>query len=284
MYIYADILLITNIYANYFLLKATAGITHTALSVKRCIAGALIGSLFSLVILLPELGTFALLAIRILSALIMVMIAFYGHGRLYNLWLVFFFVSFLFAGTEYAVSLLDNGRNMLWHNSVLYVNISILTLVISTAVSYAALCLFRYMLDRNSKYSGDYTVIIINGQKQVSLKAISDSGNNLTDSFSGKPVIVCGKSRIDSLFEANTLDEILKSASDPDFKHISNVKGWRIIPFSTIDSSGLMPSFLPTGIYIKNNESGKIKYIEAYIGVAERELEYAIFNPAVFSE
>lgn len=286
MYIYADILIITNIYANFFLLKATSRLTHYPLRNEKCIVGALIGSLFSLIILLPELNTFTLLAVRIISAVIMVILSFNGQSKreLYRTGLIFFFVSFLFAGTEYAFSLLDNGKHMVWHNSVLYINISLLTLVISTAAAYAALCLFRRFLDGNGDFDGDYSVIIMNGRKQISVKAICDTGNNLTDQFSGKPVIVCGKSSVSPLFEEKTLACAMSCTSPESASETVNLKGWRVIPFSTVDSSGLMPSFLPTGVYIKNNESGKIKYIEAYIGVTEREMEHAVFNPKIISD
>lgn len=280
MYIYADILIITNIYSNFFLLKATAKLTHNALRNSKCVAAAIVGSLFSLVILLPELNTFTLLLIRIISAALMVIVAFSGResSELYKIGLIFFFISFLFAGTEYAFSLLDNGGRTVFHNSMLYVNISLLTLVISTITAYTALTLFRRFMDRSNEFDGDFSVIIINGDKQVKLKAVCDSCNNLSDSFSGKPVIICGKNSVEPLFEEKELVGAMAM----------NVSGescrkWRVIPFSTIDSSGLVPSFRPTGIYIKNNETGKIQYTEAYVGVVERELDHAIINPKILT-
>ena len=171
MYIYADILIITNIYLNFFLLKATAKLTHNALRNGKCVMAAIVGSLFSLVILLPELNAFMLLLVRIISAALMVMVAFSGRGssELYRIGLIFFFISFLFAGTEYAFSLLDNGSRTVFHNSMLYVNISLLTLVVSTITAYTALTLFRRFMDRSNQFDGDFSVIIINGDKQIKL-------------------------------------------------------------------------------------------------------------------
>ncbi|MBQ8435256.1 MAG: sigma-E processing peptidase SpoIIGA [Oscillospiraceae bacterium] len=282
MYIYVDILIITNIYANYFLLKATSKLTHSPLSNKRCIISSITGSLFSLIILLPALNTLSLLILRITAAILMVFIAFKEKNTadLYKTGLIFFFVCCLFAGTEYAFSLLDMGKNLLWHNSVLYVNISLLTLAVSTITAYCILCLLRRFLDSGNTFDGNYTLIIIHGNKQATIKAACDSGNNLTDSFSGKPVIVCGKSSIAPLFEEKALQY---SVTGTDLFEMPTKKGWRVIPFSTVNSSGLMPSFLPTGIYLKNNETGKIKYIEAYIGIAEKDIEYAVFSPKLLN-
>lgn len=283
MYIYVDILIITNIYANYFMLRATAKFTHSPVSNSRCIAAAVTGSFFSLIILLPSLNTMSLLIFRLAAAILMVIIAFKKKSihELYRTALVFFFVCCLFAGTEYAFSLLDTGKNLLWHNSVLYVDISLLTLTVSTITAYCFLCILRRFLDGGNEFDGDYTLIIIHGSKQTSVKAACDSGNNLTDSFSGKPVIVCSKNSIAPLFEEKQLQYAVSSGYDEDSG--LPVKGWRVIPFSTVSSSGLMPSFLPTGVYLKNNETGKIKYVEAYIGISEKDMEYAVFSPKLLN-
>ena len=51
-YIYVDVLLILNLYVNYFLLRATGRLMHLPCRRKRCIAAAVAGSLCSLTILL----------------------------------------------------------------------------------------------------------------------------------------------------------------------------------------------------------------------------------------
>lgn len=280
MYIYIDILIITGIYINYFLLKATAKIMHCPLKNGRCIFAALIGSLFSLIILLPEISPTALILIRIAAAFITVVAAFYKTGayELYISTLAFFFVSFIFAGIEYAVSLLGSGT-FFWNNSMLYINISLPVLIISTIISYLALSLFRRFLDGSPAFDGKYTITIINGDKKIYVKAVTDTCNNLTDGFSGKPIIICGKNSLSELFDEKTLDGMLRY----DVSGNPYLKGWRLIPFSTINSNGLLPSFLPGGIYIRNDENKKIISVSAYVGVVEKEMEYAVFNPKLIA-
>lgn len=277
MYIYVDILIITNIYIDFLLIKATARLSHSAVKNSRCIAAAAAGSLFSLIILLPELNAFLLLLLRVISAAVMVAVSFGKRpfSELYKIGLMFFFVSFVFAGIEYAAASFMGESSTVWHNTVLYVNISLLTLVISTIAAYAALCLLRRILDGGKSFDGDYTIIIMQGEKHVSVKAACDTCNNLTDVFSGKPVIICSRSAISPLFEEKVLQYAMSG------ENTENIKGWRIIPYNTVNSGGLMPSFRPAGVYIKNNESGRIKYIDAYVGVVERELEHAVFNPKI---
>ena len=278
MYIYVDILIITSIYANFFLLKTTARLVHSPLKNGKCIIAAMLGSLFSLVILLPQLNSLLLLIIRILSAALMIITAFSGKTakELYRTGLMFFFVSFIFAGIEYGISVLAGGRNMIWHNSVLYVNISLLTLVVSTIISYAAISFFRYYLDGKNSMDEKYVITITRDGKTASFTAVGDTCNNLTDIFTGKPVIVCGRNNLSGLFERRELEEALSSE-----RSVKHINGWRLIPFSTIAAGGMLPVFQPAAVLIKNPESSVRRSADVYVGVVDRDMEHAVFNPKI---
>lgn len=284
MYIYVDILIILNIYVNYFLLKATAKLTHTALKNNRCIISSAIGSVFSLLIFMPRINFTVITVMRILSAVLIVFIAFNEKDlkRLTRLSLIFFLVSFLFAGIEYGFSLLSGGSSVMFYNSVFYVNISLFTLVVSTIAAYISVSVFRYFMDSRNDFDGEYSVVITANNMQKTIKAKCDTCNNLIDVFSGKPIIVCDKSDIKDMFEANFLDKILKcSITDTNSSLLHS--GWRMIPFNTINSNGLIPCFKPESVYIKDMRKKKVKSTEAYIGVVERDMDYAIFNPKIMN-
>ncbi len=275
MYIYIDILLITNIYTNYFLLKTTSKLVHSPLRNSKCIIAALVGSLFSLIILLPQLNTAMLLLLRILFAAVMIMVSFSGKRlrEIYRIGLVFFFVSFVFAGIEYGITVLFNDKNMLWHNSTLYVNISLSTLIISTLLSYVVISLFRHYLDGTNAGDYKYKIIISYKGKSVVLDAVGDTCNNLTDVFTGKPVVVCSKDSLTELFDEIEINNILEN------KIPAFIEGWKYIPFSTIHSEGILPVFKPSNTIIKCTEKNINKTADVYIGVVDRNMENAIFNP-----
>ncbi|MDE5917296.1 MAG: sigma-E processing peptidase SpoIIGA, partial [Oscillospiraceae bacterium] len=54
--IYLDVLIVLNIYVNYFLIKGTGKLTHTPVKTLRCAISSFVGSFFSLTIFLPETG------------------------------------------------------------------------------------------------------------------------------------------------------------------------------------------------------------------------------------
>lgn len=277
MYIYVDVLIITSIYANFFLLKTTARLIHLPLRNGRCIAAAIVGSVFSLVILLPSLNNLLLLMIRLFSAALMIVTAFGGKParQLFGIGAIFFLVCFIFAGMEYGLSVLAGGKNMFWHNSVLYVNISLLTLIVSTIVSYMAVSLFRRYLDGGNASDRKYTVTITKDSKTVSVQAVADTCNNLADVFTGKPVIICGRNSLSGIFPREETEALLSEKGN------RYEEGWRFIPFSTIAVGGMLPIFRPDCVTVKNNENGSRRSADVYVGLADSEMEYAVFNPKI---
>ncbi|MDR0903105.1 MAG: sigma-E processing peptidase SpoIIGA [Ruminococcus sp.] len=281
MIVYVDVLIIVSFYINYLLLRAAAVIVHKPVKRGRVIAGALIGSLSALIIFLPEMGNLTVLIVRVISAVIMVAVSYNVDGikELYKCSLLFFFVSFIFAGIEYGVAMLLGGNTAIWHNSVFYVNISLLTLVISTTIAYTILWLLRRHFDRVNSADTKYTITVEQSGEIVQIKAIGDTGNNLTDCLSGKPVIICPKASLTKITDSKAVEAMLSC----DYIHDSVIppKGWRLIPFSTINSNGLIPAFSPAKVYIKDEKS--IHLVDAYIGVSENDIEYAVFNPKLIA-
>jgi stage II sporulation protein GA (sporulation sigma-E factor processing peptidase) len=278
--VYVDVLIVVGFIINWFLLTATGKLIHKPLKKLRVAAAAFAGSLSSLIIFMPELSSTALLAVRVLTAVIMVVAAFdFANFRdIYQTALLFFFISFVFAGIEYGVSVIIGGSSVIWHNSVLYVDISLGVLVIATLISYAVLRLLRKFLDGDGA-DVSYTVTIETDGKRRDITAKIDTGNNLTDTLTGKPIIICGRSQLQGLVDDNTLISMLEcnyitETVPPPF-------GWKLIPFSTINSNGLLPAFSPVSVSIKNNEKGKSQHCDVYIGVAEADMDYAVFNPKI---
>lgn len=268
--IYVDILIILNIYVNFFLIKASAKITHTPLKGTRCILASAYGSLFSLIILAPQLNAVLSTTIKIVSALTIVWAAFGFHGKysfIINT-LTFYAVNFIFGGAVYAVYSWLKPDFIHFNNTYFYIDFSLLILVITTALLYFIVCTIRFFLDRTPDETDCYKVIIRYKDKIVSLDALADTGNSLVDFFSGSPVIICGQDR---LYDITGYDSLVLSTS-------SLPKGFRLIPCSTISDNSIIPVFRPDEIIILNVRNGFRKSVEAMIGFGTNSTD-AIFNP-----
>ncbi|MDE6092497.1 MAG: sigma-E processing peptidase SpoIIGA, partial [Ruminococcus sp.] len=193
--IYIDILIVLNIYVNYFLLRITAKLTHSPLSTGKCIISAVYGSLFSLLILAPQLNTYVNIIIKIFAAVTIVMIAFGFHGkkRIFINTVSFFTSNFILAGTIYAVYSWLKPEFVHFNNSYFYIDFSLLLLVVTTAIMYFIVYIMGIFLDRIPDGTDYYNVIIRYKDKVITLNGLADTGNSLTDFFSGSPVIVCDK-------------------------------------------------------------------------------------------
>ncbi|MBQ8297010.1 MAG: sigma-E processing peptidase SpoIIGA [Ruminococcus sp.] len=268
--IYIDVLIVLNIYVNFFLIRTSSKITHTPVKFSRCIIASSYGSIYSLLILVPYMNSLVNFAVKLAAAVTIVMIAFgiRSAARLAINSIVFLAVNFVFAGVIYAVYVWLKPDFMHFNNSYFYIDFSLVILVCTTALLYVAVCIFRYFFDRIPENSGCYKVIIRYKDKIISLSGLADTGNSLVDFFSGKPVIICGKDRISDVIDCRAYDS--ENSRIP--------KGFRLIPCSTVSDSGVIPVFKPDEVIIFDLKNGMKKSVEALIGFGSGSTE-AIFNP-----
>ena len=264
--IYIDVLIVLNLYVNFFLLRTAAGLTHSPLKNLRCIVASLYGSLYSLLILAPELPTPISVIIRFFAAITITGVAFGFNSRkrlLINTG-AFFVSNFILAGLTYAVYSLFASDKVHFNNSYFYIDFSLLILVITTVALYGTVYVCKFLFVHSPPQNGEYRVIIRHNKRIIELPGFPDTGNNLTDYYSGAPVIVCGK----------------ESFAEIDLSDNSLPRGVRLIPCSTVSSSGLMPVFRVDEVIILNRVTGTRKPVDAVIGIGNSSGK-AIFNPVL---
>ncbi len=275
MYIYVDVLIVTSVYIDYLVIKAAAALLHRRPPNRRCIIGAAAGSLFSLSVLLPPMGTAVSVLYRAVTAAVIVLIVF-GFGDVRRFLCTagtFLAVSCLFAGICLLISQTAGGM-MLCRNGGVYINVPLVLLICSTAAAYGIAVLIRRFSVGDCS-DGRYIVTVrarcVSTGETVTaeIPASADTGNHLADPVTGAPVIVC------------PADMLLKIADASDIGSLP--RGWRAIPFGTACGSGIMPIFRPESISIRT-EDGREDTVctDAYIGVSADRMEYAVFNPKIF--
>lgn len=273
--VYIDVLILINTYINYLLLSLTAKILHIKIKFKRCIITAAVSSLLSFFYFLPEYSDAIIIFLRITASFIITFAAF-GKTDLFSLVKNSFFFSgiyFIFAGLLSYVSQFEIFKSVLdVNNMTAYSTVSITFLIVTAGIFYAVISLAERFILTETSLSGGFSVIIKSGNNEVELKGIADTGNTLTDCFSGKAVIVAGRESLASItgVPSNNSESTLLSGQ--------HLKGYRVIPYSTCSQDSVLPVFTPDKVVIKDLKRKTQKSVDVLVGVSRNGKE-AVFNP-----
>lgn len=231
--IYADVLLCVNFIIDYFLLGLTVRVLKTSCSFSRQLIGAGVGAVSSLVILLPNLNYVLSIILLVLTSAVTIITTF-GINKITVLLkqiTCFYVASFLFTGAMAVLSKILKTPSLIVRNGVVYYNLSAVLLVVFAVITYLAITLVCKYLKRNSEPTCKLS--IIDGDVNLQVIALVDSGNRLQEPFSEKWVML-----LDSQYE----------------KLFSNVKSpKRIIPYATIGGEGVLYGFCPESIKLLPN-------------------------------
>lgn len=282
MVVYADVLLIVNLFVNYALLLCSSMIMKKHTQRLRILLGAAIGAFYGFVVFLPELPSLAEFALRIASTVLIVLGAF-GYKNFSSFlrsFFTFFAVSFAFGGIMLVLWVTVAPIGMIYNNGAVYFDIDLAVLAVSTVVSFAVVSLIAHFTARRAPKDSVALVKIVYKGKETKLTALIDTGNSLIETFSGFPVV---------LGEAESLGKIIPDAVR-DFlngEDVSSSSEMRLVVHKTVSGTGVLPVFRPDYIEVKS-VSHSIKTSEVYVAVTKNNLargEYEmILNPALFEE
>lgn len=283
MVIYLDVLILINLYVTYFQILAVSAFTHRKTVWYRKLSAAGIGAVASLSIFIPQEMVLTLTLLKIFLCALIAFVAFgYTGFREYAVSVLFLMlVSFVFSGLMLCVWLFAAPMKMLFINGTVYFGIDTMTIILSTCVAYGVVRIIRYILDKNGKTDGKYTVIIKNNGRECRLSALADSGNGMVDCFSGLPVIVCRRDMCADV--SPPAIDMIENNSDISDIGTQMIKGVRIMPFSTVGKGGLICMFKAESVVI-DDETNEEKYpVNALIGIVigGRQEYEAIFNPKI---
>ena len=283
MVIYLDVLILINLYVTYFQILAVSVFTHRKTVWYRKLSAAGIGAVASLSIFIPQEMVLTLTLLKIFLCALIAFVAFgYTGFRAYAVSVLFLMlVSFVFSGLMLCVWLFAAPMKMLFINGTVYFGVDTMTIILSTCAAYGVVRIIRYILDKNGKTDGKYTVIIKNNGRECRLSALADSGNGMVDCFSGLPVIVCRRDMCADV--SPPAIEMIENNSDISDIGTQMIKGVRIMPFSTVGKGGLICMFKAECVVI-DDETNEEKYpVNALIGIVigGRQEYEAIFNPKI---
>lgn len=275
MVVYADILVILNFITDYFLLRAAAFFVHRAPSLSRLLLSAAIGGAASLYIFLPSYGVAADFFFKLLLSFAMSLAAF-GFCDLKSFLRVssaLLLTTCAYGGAMTALWYTLRPQGMAVVNSVVYFDISPTVLVCATVIAYFLLKVAAFFLKRSSKTAEECKITLCAENKNVTVRAIVDTGNSVEDILGGGAVIIADKACAVAIF--GECDPTLNSA----------VKSrYRALPCNTVTGGGMLEGYRCDSALIESEKrSIRLKNpVLAISAVPIRNGYSAIVNPEIF--
>lgn len=286
--IYVDVLLAVNLFINYFLLLAAAKFLGVPKKQWRLVLGAGLGAGYSLAILLPAIPVMLNLAAKVILSASIVCVAFpiKSWKMFFKSMGCFYAMNFAFAGFMLAFWYFVGPPGLVIKNSVVYLSISPIVLILSTVASYVILRLiFRIIGKPESKSTLCMLQITLNN-KTVSCTARVDTGNSLVEPFSHEPVAVVEYEIIQSILDV-AMQEAMYSPVNAGSASFPVTSGIRMVPFHSIAGEGVLPAFRPDVCVIEYGKE-KMKANQIYVAVCRGKIgsgEFsALLNPDLLTQ
>ena len=252
MVVYADVLIALNIFVNYFLLLSVKKLMKINVKTLNIAIGALLGGIYALSIFLENVPKPLQFLMNICALSVMTLVSFrpISLKAFLKYILCLFGVNTVFAGIMLAVWLFFSPKGMLYNNSIVYFDIDIKLLAVSTLVCYAVLRVVGLFVKRASPADKTVSVSLVNSGKSITVNALIDTGNTLKDAFTGEGVVIADEAVIKLLFGCSLTAYIEKEKSE-------NKLNIRLIPVNTVSGETVLPAVKTDQMII--NKTGKTK-------------------------
>jgi stage II sporulation protein GA (sporulation sigma-E factor processing peptidase) len=289
MVVYIDVLFVINLIVNYFILLAVSQILKRNDKRWRLFAGAALGALYASLIFFPKLEILYVALLKLVLSITIVAVSFkiYSIKNFFKLIAVFYIISMLFGGVISALEYFLAPPRLIVQNGIAYLNISPLFLILSSAGCYIVIKLFSRFFHADVHTDDIYEISIEFENKTVTMTALLDNGNDLTDAISGAPVIIAEYSKTEPLIPIKYRDVFktgqLKRTIQDDTSGFS--KRFRLVPYGSVGTAGgLLPAFRPDRVSVKK---AGISSADVLVGVTNKKLSddgvfTALLNPRIF--
>jgi stage II sporulation protein GA (sporulation sigma-E factor processing peptidase) len=252
--LYVEDLLALNFLVNSFLLVLASRLTARKVGWARLLSGGILASLYSLALFLP-VGRWVLSpAAKVLASLIIVAYTFRPHRvvDLLRLCGVFFLCSFFLGGAVFALHLSGTAAVTV-SGGVYYLRAPRPgTLLLGVIIVFCIAAGVWRFLDKKSAQRQLYRRLLIRGrQGEATVPALVDTGNNLHDPFSGRPLcIVSFRPLLD--FLPGALREAYLTGKDPveALGLLENTGDFGVVPFRSLQEGGMLVTYRTAAIWL----------------------------------
>ncbi|MBR3768591.1 MAG: sigma-E processing peptidase SpoIIGA [Clostridia bacterium] len=256
--VYADILIFLNSVVTFIIILTTADLVKVDSSKIRYVSGSLVGGIFSLVILAPQMNPVLIFLTRAVICILIVLISFNVRNFKMSLKCIFAFllISFLYAGILYFLSVNTKSHYIYYNNGYAYFDFGVLTVITISAIVFIVVRMLNSKVFSKQKEELVFDVKIEYNAHVITVKAFFDTGNSVVDFFTGKPVIIIGFNEIKEFFDSAALNSIRAILSEE--TNFNLPEKMRLLPVSTLGSAKILPVFTADKATIFNSDTTKI--------------------------
>ncbi len=255
--VYIDVLLILNLWVDFLLLSATARLLRLPVRRWRLFCAALLGAAESCLLFLPPLSFLLSLLIRCTGTLLLTLVGFPLRG-----WRVFgktvltlLTLSAAFSGIVTMLWYFLAPAGFLVVNGVIYYDAPAALLILLTAISYVAVCVWEHCLRKRAPRGRLFRLLLQSGGKTVVCRCLYDTGSTLREPFSGSPAVLIDRAAAKSILPP--------SLREGDARHV------RYVPYKSLGGAGLLPAFLPEKMEIADENGNFCDISGSYLAVCE---------------
>ena len=248
MKVYIDVVIILNFLIDLILILSVAIVLRRKTNIKKLIMSSIIGSL-SLCLLFLIKSNITLLLVKVISSIVMVVIAFNFRDIKYTLKnILYLYISSAFlGGVLYMLNLelcYQNEGMIFYHNEM-----SLNYIIIIVLAPFIIYIYIKESKNLKNNYANYYNVdIYLKDGNVKKMTAFLDTGNHLIDPYKNRPIILVNKKVLDvSYLDTNVL----------------------LVPYDSLNNHGLLRCIIPDKIYI-DKVGFRYNYL---IGIANSDIK-----------
>lgn len=253
--VYVDILIVMNTVVTFLLLLTAQRFAGAQTTKVRLLIGSLIGGVYSLVMLAPKMPAVLMLLSKALMCITIVLAVFRADTmrKKFRCCIVFLCVNYLYAGVIYSVRFFTEEHGLHVNNGFAYFEFSYISLILLCTVLYFILFFLQKKLFSFSQTDAIFKVDLKCNGRQVKLRGLLDTGNQLRDLYTGKPVIVVNPEVALEITGFGSTAEIISRME----KNSLPIR-FRLLPVKAVNAVGLLPSFTGDEAIISNETFRKV--------------------------
>jgi stage II sporulation protein GA (sporulation sigma-E factor processing peptidase) len=277
MVYYVEYVFVENFIIDFILLFITGKLIKRVIIFKRLIIASLVGSLYVIISYYTGMKFMTSFIVKFSISVLMIMIAFDSKGILTNIRVIicFYITSLIMVGIISALIYLT------------YDKLTVNAIIMSMFTGYVALhFFFKEIKDRIAKHNYKRMVNVSIGDKSKKFKGYIDTGNELTDPMTGKPVMVVNIDCMRDILGDGLCGKIINFYHNKCYESLideNKTINLRIIKYNTISSSGeTMVCIVPDEIEIINNSNSI--FIDALIGIHPKRIGLDDYDALLFKK